>query len=271
MLKYKEAQKIFATAKDPEKGKPLQNNTRLFKRGEDFAVRLHETDVVTIHPDGTYTLNTGGWETVTTKDRINAYAPGHVCSDRGILYYVSKTRKEAVLFKDGMKVRANGALIGRRNAAAEKAWEKKRGLMRKAVTDYIGGFLAHFSGKGLPIKDGRFSFAGDCFYCCMRPTDGSQLPLGHILSHIDEGYYVPSLLAQAVEKRGYSNPGTILSMIHYDLEAGRESYLAKTSLEYYFRPLINKLTEQAEPEGYGRIFVRQQQRERQKRRRKVKA
>lgn len=63
--------------------KKLQNNTYLEQRGEDFAVQLHSTDVVTIHADGTFTLRTGGWDTVTTKDRINNYGPARVWSERG--------------------------------------------------------------------------------------------------------------------------------------------------------------------------------------------
>lgn len=39
------------------------------------AVRLHATHVVTFDQDGTITLNTGGWFTTTTKDRINAVLP----------------------------------------------------------------------------------------------------------------------------------------------------------------------------------------------------
>jgi hypothetical protein len=69
--------------------KKLQNNTYLEQRGEDFAVRLHNTDVVTIHADGTCTLNTGGWDTVTTKDRINSYSPARVSSERGTWYIAS--------------------------------------------------------------------------------------------------------------------------------------------------------------------------------------
>ena len=36
---------------------------------------LHAVDVVTINSDGTYTLRNGGWNTVTTMERIRGYAP----------------------------------------------------------------------------------------------------------------------------------------------------------------------------------------------------
>ena len=74
----------------PKEDRPLENNTRLVRRGTNIAVRLWATDVVTYHPDGSVTLDSGGWLTVTTKARINAYLPFsgkpfgiNVWSDRG--------------------------------------------------------------------------------------------------------------------------------------------------------------------------------------------
>lgn len=62
----------------------LGNNTYLYPVGaDDYAVRFHATNVVTIHADGTYTLNTGGWDTVTTSQRINDYGPARVSSQNG--------------------------------------------------------------------------------------------------------------------------------------------------------------------------------------------
>lgn len=39
------------------------------------AIILHSTPVVTIHPDNSATIRSGGWRTHTTKDRINKYSP----------------------------------------------------------------------------------------------------------------------------------------------------------------------------------------------------
>jgi hypothetical protein len=103
MLSYQDAQTRMARAQDRGYGKRrlLQNNTYLVQRGEDYAVRLHNTDVVTIHADGTYTLNTGGWETVTTKDRINGYGPARVYSHRGVwaVWHSSDPRMPAKIQK----------------------------------------------------------------------------------------------------------------------------------------------------------------------------
>lgn len=51
---------------------------------EAIAVQLHATDVVTFFLDGRIEVNTGGWDTVTTRDRINCYLdkPWHVYGER---------------------------------------------------------------------------------------------------------------------------------------------------------------------------------------------
>jgi len=55
----------------------IGNNTALVARtGGAIALRLHGTDVATYEPDGTITLSMGGWDTVTTRDRINGALPG---------------------------------------------------------------------------------------------------------------------------------------------------------------------------------------------------
>lgn len=52
----------------------IGNNTYLeHASGErdGIAIRLHYTQIVRFYPDGSIVLNNGGWETITTRDRIN--------------------------------------------------------------------------------------------------------------------------------------------------------------------------------------------------------
>ena len=81
--------------------KKLKNNTYLVRiNPETIGVQLHSTIVVKIHSDGTYTLNSGGWRSVTTKGRINEYCPVKVYQ-RKYRWYVGD---EELPFEDGMKV-----------------------------------------------------------------------------------------------------------------------------------------------------------------------
>lgn len=63
---------------DPETGQhgfnPMSDSAVLMK-GSTIEVVYHDTVIVAIHPDDTYTLATGGWYSKTTKARIEEYAP----------------------------------------------------------------------------------------------------------------------------------------------------------------------------------------------------
>ena len=65
-------------------------------------ILLHSTHVVKIHPDNTYTLQTGGWKTSTTKDRINQYSPVRVYQHK-YEWFVKLNGKEYP-FMEGMVV-----------------------------------------------------------------------------------------------------------------------------------------------------------------------
>ena len=94
----------YANACDKLNGRgsrKVGNNTYLERIDSDtIGVRLHRTHVVTIHADGRYTLNSGGWRTVTTKSRINHYAPARVTQRAGE-WFVRHDGDE-VEFCDGM-------------------------------------------------------------------------------------------------------------------------------------------------------------------------
>jgi hypothetical protein len=61
------------------RGIKIAHNTRLLRISEtEIGVKLHDTFVVRFTKDGRTILNTGGWESVTTKERINRYLPDDV-------------------------------------------------------------------------------------------------------------------------------------------------------------------------------------------------
>ena len=74
LLTYEECERLMETARSRDRGKPLANNTRLFDRGDCFALQLHNTDIIRIFPDG-WVLSAGRWQTVTTKQRLNDWGP----------------------------------------------------------------------------------------------------------------------------------------------------------------------------------------------------
>lgn len=96
-MRYENAVTLLASGRNGSK--KIANNTYLYRIDADsIGVRLHATDVVIIHCDNTYTLNSGGWKTITTKDRINTYNPYRV-SQKNFIWYV-----DGVEFFDGITV-----------------------------------------------------------------------------------------------------------------------------------------------------------------------
>jgi hypothetical protein len=79
----------------------IAHNTHLHRIDADtIAVRLHSTDVLTLHRDGRAVLSSGGWRTVTTKERLNRYAPCRVYQQRGEWFIQHDGR--TVSFYDGL-------------------------------------------------------------------------------------------------------------------------------------------------------------------------
>ena len=96
----------FARARNPDRGKLLERNTRLVRVDNiDYGVRLHETDIVIIHRDGTYSLFSGGWKTRTTLNRLNKYSPATITQRKGE-WYAGVTP-----WNEGMRFTSDGRLL----------------------------------------------------------------------------------------------------------------------------------------------------------------
>ena len=90
----------------------LGNNTYLERLNGDqqVAVRLYSTYIVRFYQTGRVTLHTGGYGTVTTKDRINQFITGRVYQKNHEWFYVGHNVDGAIdwdnpiEFSEGMEV-----------------------------------------------------------------------------------------------------------------------------------------------------------------------
>lgn len=135
----------------------LANNTVLVhhtSEPERYAVRLHETDVVTFYRDGSVKLDSGGWQTFTTRDRMTRC--GFRVGMSGGIASVSHGGREwtyadgMTLIVGGISVRyfgfvnddpASALKLRRRRLALVKRLEKKA----NALGVYVGDMLASWS------------------------------------------------------------------------------------------------------------------------------
>lgn len=192
--------------------KIVKRNT--FERHEngETIIRLHGTDIVRKRADGSCALNSGGWKTVTTKDRMNDHLPAgyYLYSDKG-QWFVSHGHRWAVA--NTVAVPYFDGMVIPRDVKAPKAKGVKLAAKEDALRKQIKKFVCNVPLKGpFPAPDN-----GDCWYCLMHTKDGKALgeatgDNSHILSHIKERYLHGSLIVNALTWAGYKNPQLIYQM-----------------------------------------------------------
>jgi len=171
-----------------EKSKKIGNNTYeiIYKNG-DKSIRLHYTDILTFKNNGEIILNSGGWNTNTTKDRLNHYLPSNMfIYQKNFIWYLRINDKD-YLFKDNMRIK-NDKVLNYKNPDKEV---KKINKLKKDVDKYIKGYMQKLTNRKLDKPS-----ESDCFYCTILKEVKDK---EHIKMHIKESYYVPSLIINAIK------------------------------------------------------------------------
>lgn len=192
-MNYKEADEKLGS----RVSRKLDHHTYLKRRGDNIAVLLHETDIVTMKPDGVNVLNSGGWKTVTTKNRINKFSDVYITQRKGV-WYINNTDN---LFYDGIETK-DGQVVSK--IVTE---DKKQDKLMKQINAYCE--------KVKKLKEVPMPSAGDCWYCHLRNAETKE-PWGdrnpdHLLEHLKEKYVHGSLIYNALESAGY-NAGFIMQI-----------------------------------------------------------
>jgi hypothetical protein len=183
----------------------IANNTYMHKGtcGASVKVRLHSTDILVITAKGVV-LNSGGYRTILSKDRMNALLPvGYsLYSEKGL--WTLRANRELVegwnsgthhAFADGITITNTGRVLHAGNSDKDLK-------LRKQIHAYVKAYAAEAVAGRISAPSG-----GDCWGCLMfdkaTGINGSADP-HHILEHmsIQERYYVPSLLVNAAKARG---------------------------------------------------------------------
>lgn len=173
----------------------VANNTYLVRRGEKIAVQLHATDVVTFHPDGSFTLSTGGWDTVTTRDRITTYSPARLHARKGETHVTVKGREYRM--HDGITFGPRGGCRNPLPVRVAKKVDRDKAAKAKRIENYIDGWIETLVTGQMPMPS-----HADCWYCTGFLSGSDD----HLSLHMSERYYVPSLIVAAAADKGYGNP-----------------------------------------------------------------
>lgn len=79
--------------------KKLANNTYLIEEDGVFKVELHDNCIIVVYPDDSLKVSSCGWNTKTTKERLNEYTDLGIYQRKGQWYVASGS-----YFTDNMAV-----------------------------------------------------------------------------------------------------------------------------------------------------------------------
>lgn len=208
--------------------KIIARNTFRYTREDETVIRLHATDVARVLPSGAVVLNSGGYKTVTTKDRMNTVLKGYsLYQSKGLWYVRRYSDGKTVPYYDGIMVPKCFDVSGPAHRAAERN-EKRETALRAKVLKFVKQ-LDKLECLPNPSQ-------GDCWLCSLQDKDGHQWGEGdpsHILSHVRESYLHGSLILNALKWAGYNNPGFIWQLGNRDLKEGKTPWHAKNALRRY--------------------------------------
>lgn len=84
MRNFSDADAFLAGRKINKTSAKIANNTLLYRLdANNIAVRLHNTNIVIYHSDGTITVDSGGWCTPTTRNRIERFSALRIHTVKG--------------------------------------------------------------------------------------------------------------------------------------------------------------------------------------------
>jgi hypothetical protein len=175
--------------------RPVANNTRIHRLcNGDIGIVLHATYVVTYCFNGPVILNSGGWKTATTKERINRFAPSCInLYQTGGQWYVSINGVKHA-YCDNMKIDKDGRILFGSTADYQK-------------TRRINKLLDKYIEKMLKLPELPFPEDGDCFVCRFAGSDS-----GCLEAHLEEKYVHGSLIWNAIAARGYGSPELVMQV-----------------------------------------------------------
>ena len=175
------------------KSRKVANNTYVEVLEDGIiGVRLHKTHVVTAYESGEFVLDTGGWLTITTRDRINRFSPVRMWSDRGV-QWVSLGARESVRYFDGIRFNNDGLVL---NPQPDNDLTE-----RDAEVDKLKRKISAYAKKCAEMRP--YPSKGDC-WLCSNPKLGDT---SHLLEHLDEGYVHGSIILNAMRERGWHDAG----------------------------------------------------------------
>jgi hypothetical protein len=117
-------------------------NIRKDERAGTLIVRLHQTDVITYHPDNRITLDMGGWNSVSTRAAIHAVTGVNIFSSFGRAWVRDHDGKEYP-FKNNLQLQTGGSY--RDHKIIDPTYPETHTLNRKELNQKLRQFRDYYN------------------------------------------------------------------------------------------------------------------------------
>jgi len=198
-------------------------------------VWYHRTCVVKHLPNGNTVLNSGGFHTKTTKDRMNDHMPCGYITQRQYEWYYSPYGGEEIPFFDGIEITPDGEVVNRPDTSAEEAALQERKELLARIKKFCNQLKKLTPEEWANLKPDP----GDCWVCKGVFGDPQEGHCGHLASHLKENYMHGTLIMNAMHK--YDNA---MILMHYLQEGApqcaRFADRYARALEKYLRAALVK-------------------------------
>jgi len=243
MTTHKELHDLLKRNGKPVPSRKLANNTyaiRDWPHSGDIHIRFHETNIITFGIDGTITLNSGGWLTQVTKERMNRFLPEplqvYSVKGRWKVRVSAYDNAPGAYFTDGIHL----APVHRPGSTDRKVWVVANGLSptelcrqdahNQRVEKLIDGYMRWLTLERYDVIFQRSDENSGCGMC-VRTDVGSLVgdsfeDKQHLIEHlIDKD--VPFGVFHVACDHGYGGGDGIRRAAHFDI--------AKRDLRKYLR------------------------------------
>jgi hypothetical protein len=174
-LNYTKAEDFLANGR-AKTHRPIDKSTTVRKEGDDIVVKYHNTDIVTYKSNGDIEIFFNGYHTITTRQRISALT-GYACNGHKGMSTIATT-----IVANKATIKSDGNII----TDYDKNLDDEMDDMKKRIKKYAKAYAEQFRDMDMPS-------GGDCWYCSLFQKHTSD----HLISHMEDEYYVPSLLLLA--------------------------------------------------------------------------
>lgn len=205
-----------------------------------YVVKYHDTEILTYYPDGAIKVQSGGWYTMSTRDRIERFSGIRINQESGFWTiakmggkYGNTAVKPFVPYHDGIVILASGKA---ERVITDKQWEdykKSVRLLRKRIGNYCLAFAD--SMQKYRDRNGPEGYRPDSdvfheFAVCDVVTE-------KFTEWMTDGFYPVSLAISILEER-FPDPRAesyifdLLGMGYRDVQVERTGDLYKTMYKY---------------------------------------